>query len=1326
MKKKILAFLICIAMIAGLVPFSAFASDMPLYEGSIYDTSSPYLTKVGSWNSSSLTGYNGTNSIYCSGEGSATWEPDLIYSGTYRVYIWNMVNSSNVSTVTVEITDKNGTVTQKTYNHKTGTEGFVDLGEYEFDYGVGAKVKVLSPSSGGFVRLNSVKFEIVSITGTQPDIVPPTGSETYPDYETRSIPQKTVSIPETSPDAVKIYVSPNGNGDGTESNPYSLTQAQAQVRSLIASGYPENGIGVYLKGGTYTLTDSLTFTSADSGTADAPVIWQAYNNEAVSLTTSRQIDHDDISLVTDETVLSKIPASARSNVYVTDLSDSGFGDVPEMNLRDSVPYTLTFGDQSGHIARWPNDGFGRTGTLIDSSSRNDSGPRKKGFTYKIIDTRPLRWGDASDIWLNGYWMTPYTIDYARLADLDLDNMRMSGKEYNGLGSYGNARYYVENLIEELDAEGEWFLDTETNLLYFYPFEGWQQQTISFSTSNAGIVEFTNASNVILRGMKLEVAGGNGATFGTASSNCGIIGCDIINVSGVGASINGTYNYVRDCNISYTGKPGISVNGGNPYKLISGNNYAENNEIHNTGTGGGSKQGITISGSGNRISHNHIYDIPTHGISGGGMEQIIEYNIVERTNLEMGDTGGIYFLNYGMGYGTKIRYNIVKDSVGLMAQTMTGEGALGIYLDDVTSGVEVTGNLVYNAQEPGLFGHGGRYLTFDNNILVNCEEPIKVVKTAIANSLADGGAVKSNLANYDYNNEPFTSRYPMVAETLTDEFGEPKYNQVTNNVTYNSGAFSYSTGVANSGVDQNNLQFEGQPPCNTTDFTDFDYTAIKALNPDFEELPFDEMGTYTGGARTNTTSIVYNNNADAFNLTYPQNGQTNVDPNTQLKWDQGKGGIKSYTVYIAEDSSFNNLVSIIDTEPGDFNVELDYGKTYYWRVKATPMLGYTPRWNANGVYSFTTMNIEDKLQGEILSAQSVLNNTAEGTLGGQFPLGSKLNLSNAIAQAQTALSGTDAQAKKNAMTALSSEKSAYLAKVNSEKKDLSTHVYDNHNLDTIGEKPLGLFLRSYSPLDVTTQYDPLDSTNKVVRFNDQHANYHYGQRFFESQDGYIEAGASVLPAQANGAFSVTLMQTDTYAVESGVSTGAAAKVVFATDGYIYGDLAKQHKLMSYTANTWYDIKIALDLKKGSYDVYVNGDLKAENIPQTNANVKQVNQILFDTSDGTTATHATTGIFYTDNTLVRIPESKGSNGYLMSLKVNGQPISNFDPSLYYYQVDLTEQQLKNATIDYESGSNAIVNIWNADSEKYITVISPDLKITTTYILKSTPQAQVSPEE
>ena len=1316
MKRKVIALLTVLCMMVTMIPAVSMAEGLV----TVYDINASCYTTEGKWLESSLAGYNDGKTNYNVGGGSCTWQPELLFGGKYQLAIWNVQNAASVDTVTVEISDKNG-VTTVTYKQRTGENGFVDLGQYEFDAGSAGYVKVIIDGEAvgsQFTRQSAVRYELVERGEGYQSLVPATGTETYEDYAMRSIPQKDVSIPETRDNAVKIYVQNGASGDGSEANPFgTIAEAQAKVRELIAGGYPEGGIGVYLKGGTYALDDTFTFTAEDSGTQDNPVIWQAVPGETVSFTGGKVIDHSNIKLVDDQETLDRLPSAGKGKVYETDLSLSGIENVPKMDLINSVPYVFTVGEKAGFLSRWPNEGYGRTGNLVDSSSRNDSGPRKKGFTYEISDPEPLRWTKATDVWLNGYWMTPYTIDYAQVANLDVDNMKISGKEFNYLGAYGNARYFALNILEEIDQEGEWYLDTDANKLYFYPYEGFENQQLTFSPKNFDIVRFDDASNIVLRDIRLEVAGGNGVTFSSDSSNCAMIGGEIINVSGVGASINGKNNYVRDCEISYTGAQGISMTGGDEYHLVPGNNYVENNEIHDVGTGGGNKQGITMYGCGNRASHNHVYNILTHGINGGGMEQIVEYNIVERTNLEMGDTGGIYFRNLGMGQGTKIRYNIVRDNVGIMAQTMTDEGALGIYLDDLTSGVEVYGNLVINAKEPGIVSHGGRENHFYNNIFINCDEPIRMSKTGIANTiqLPDGGAA-TNIRKYPYNEEPFLSKYPWLANVFEDDFGEPKNNVARNNVAFDSGSYNLSAIHNWNGVDENNINIEGQPNTNFTDFLDFDYSAIKAQIPDFEELPFDQMGTYTGGARTNTESIVFDNRAEAFQLTYPSNGATNVDPTTTLKWQLGKGGIRGYTIYLATDEKFEQIVEISNTTEGTFDVNLEYGTTYYWRVKADPMQDYPERWNANGVWSFTTMQADDKLTAEIRSAQFVLESTEEGTAAGQFPAGSKAVLEAEVSKAEGILSGGDDAAKKQEIRDLTDAKETYLAQIVPDTENLSTFIFDNYSGDTLEERPLGLFMRSYSPLNITVQPDPVNSNNQVVAFQDEHPQYHYAMRYFTSQNGYVEAGTSFMAAQNTGAFSFSLMKTGVYPVESGVGGNCAAKVVVSTDGVMYGDRDKTVPLTTIEPYQWYDIKIVLRLYEKQYDVFVNGAKLGENIPLCDSSVTEVNQIVYDTSDGSAVTSATMGTYYIDNTMVKAPTTPGRNQYLISLKVNGELVDGFEPAKTLYQTDLTAEELKNAQMEYETGKNAKVKVWNEEGVQYITVISADFANTYTYIVKA----------
>src|SRR5260221_13708866 len=74
--------------------------------------------------------------------------------------------------------------------------------------------------------------------------------------------------------AQPYYIASDGNDDhpGTLERPFaSPARAQRVVRQ-----HP--GV-VWLRGGTYYLPEKLTFTAQDSGTKDAPVIYQAYGQE---------------------------------------------------------------------------------------------------------------------------------------------------------------------------------------------------------------------------------------------------------------------------------------------------------------------------------------------------------------------------------------------------------------------------------------------------------------------------------------------------------------------------------------------------------------------------------------------------------------------------------------------------------------------------------------------------------------------------------------------------------------------------------------------------------------------------------------------------------------------------------------------------------------------------------------------------------------------------------------------------------------------------------------------------------------------------------------
>ena len=73
------------------------------------------------------------------------------------------------------------------------------------------------------------------------------------------------------PVPTSLYVSPDGDGDGTEDAPFgTLEQARDAVRALNNRGLPAGGVRIVLRGGLYERETPFELGPEDSGRDDAP------------------------------------------------------------------------------------------------------------------------------------------------------------------------------------------------------------------------------------------------------------------------------------------------------------------------------------------------------------------------------------------------------------------------------------------------------------------------------------------------------------------------------------------------------------------------------------------------------------------------------------------------------------------------------------------------------------------------------------------------------------------------------------------------------------------------------------------------------------------------------------------------------------------------------------------------------------------------------------------------------------------------------------------------------------------------------------------------
>ena len=152
--------------------------------------------------------------------------------------------------------------------------------------------------------------------------------------------------------------------DGSRERPFqTLSEAQAHVRNILYDSVRNESVAtvVCISGGVYR--ESLVFSSADSGTEAAPVIYLALPGQNVSISGGVPVSFGP--LPPDDPARNFLPPGIAQDVYVSDLSAAGIADVPELNTwwprgfsnggcQKWAPLELIFGGEPQTVARWPN------------------------------------------------------------------------------------------------------------------------------------------------------------------------------------------------------------------------------------------------------------------------------------------------------------------------------------------------------------------------------------------------------------------------------------------------------------------------------------------------------------------------------------------------------------------------------------------------------------------------------------------------------------------------------------------------------------------------------------------------------------------------------------------------------------------------------------------------------------------------------------------------------------------------------------------------------------------------------------------------------------
>ncbi|MBE6626434.1 MAG: right-handed parallel beta-helix repeat-containing protein [Ruminococcaceae bacterium] len=568
-----------------------------------------------------------------------------------------------------------------------------------------------------------------------------------------------------------VYVSSSGkqNARGTKNDPFpTIEAARDAVRSLDKSSL--SGIDIIIEGGTYHITETIEFTSADTGSESCPIRYIGEDGAVINGGTS--FDYTAFEKASGDT-LALFPEDVQDKLYMLDLGKFGYtaDDIAEM-LTNKKYYNkasiILVNGQEMTLARYPNadegwieieggyflDGEGNV-TLEDYDSPKELHPKATVIEYGNEHMeRVLSWKNREDLFVRGHYRFIWFRDDTGVTELYDDSDTMLLPYSNGWNPVEGGLLYFYNIPEELDVPGEFYID-HSAVLYYYPEEDFETAYFTMPLLDGSIVDITDAEYLTFENITFESSLKSGITFET--NNLTITSCTIQGVYGKGVKGTGVNFKFIGNEIGYVGENGIVVTGGEAETLTKSNNLICNNYIHNWDTRTTLAFGVEMSGCGGTVCHNEVTDSTDLGVATRGPLHLIEYNYIHDTCQFFCDGGTLSM--HGYAYGTICRYNVVMNTGYYSMIDIVG--VQGITVDEDSLGATVYGNIVYNCTGHGLSLAYSRDSKMTNNLIIKAGRSAFQAISPTYNSDWLAGEPKNRKVNAKLQSELWQETFPEL-------------------------------------------------------------------------------------------------------------------------------------------------------------------------------------------------------------------------------------------------------------------------------------------------------------------------------------------------------------------------------------------------------------------------------------------------------------------------------------------------------------------------------------------------------------------------------------
>jgi len=565
----------------------------------------------------------------------------------------------------------------------------------------------------------------------------------------------------------EFHVAPTGSdkNPGTEAKPFqTITHARDSVAKI--TGKMTGDIVVYFHGGTYEISEPVVFDANDSGTNGHKVIYKAATGQTPIVSGGKAVKNWQLH-------------DKKKNIYKAAVGELEFRQIYVNGVR-------------GIRARTPN----RTNEVtLEGYLLGGAVTGKAPYQFKVNPAELKGWETWSNLAeVEVVMVTHWKQKRARIASIAGNVINFQEPEslapsMNHLEQSGTPHWY-ENAVAFLDAEGEFYLDTKTDTL-FYKLR--KEDTLPLEVIVPRVetlfdIRGSSSSNrvhdLVFEGITFQHSNWiKPNTHGYQVMQSATWYAGPKNFFDTATAIPGALQLahadkveIRSCTVRQTGAHGIaavrdvvsncSISGnlvadtaaGGIYLLLNDEKSTGNKVVDNTveyyGMCHSDSCGILVARTPDvAILHNEIRHGRYTGISTGwswddkestARNHDVGYNLIHRTMGLHDDGGGIYTLGKipGMNIHDNYIHNIVRSTFS------GGYGICGIYLDNGSCFKLVQDNVIGNVEVAFFSGNKPNYNnTFNQNFhnvplaKILAKENIVTNNTLVINAKWPAAAVK---------------------------------------------------------------------------------------------------------------------------------------------------------------------------------------------------------------------------------------------------------------------------------------------------------------------------------------------------------------------------------------------------------------------------------------------------------------------------------------------------------------------------------------------------------------------------------------------------------